>query len=355
MPRSDPVSGLLVLADSVGREPQRLLPAQRKTQRVNLALLVATMLDVRSANLMDLAAGLPRSVERIDMRFQWIWRVLMNPLIKPDDVIAPFATERMALMVEQGQPLVLILDQTKINQRHQMLMLALRIGGRALPVAWRVVATQGAIGFEVQKDLLTAALAWLPPGAKVCLMADRFYGTANLIALCQGHDWDYRIRLKGNLSVKSRGRPKTTTSQLAKDKVFALSDIYLTAHDVPTHLGIVQDPGHSEPWIIAMPAKPGYLTTMDYSARWAIEPMFSDFKSRGFGLEDSQISYPDRLSRLILVMVLALYIAVSTGQWDAAVNPSPAEKNSPTSAHENSNALAPPCSPEGCAVSSGSS
>ncbi|MGF3026223.1 hypothetical protein ACQVP2_25795 [Methylobacterium aquaticum] len=113
---------------------------------------------------------------------------------------------------------------------------------------------------------------------------------------------------------------------MAKDKVFALSEIHLTAHDGPTHLGIVQDPGHAEPWIIAMPAKPGFLTTMDYSARWAIEPMFSDFKSWEFDLEDSQISYPDRLSRLVLVIALALYVAVSMGQWDATVNPSPAEK-----------------------------
>ena len=74
-------------------------------------------------------------------------------------------------------------------------------------------------------------------------MADRFYGTANLIALCQAHGWDDRICLKGNLSVKSRGRSKTTTGQLAKDKVFALSEIHLTAHDGPAHLGIVQDPG----------------------------------------------------------------------------------------------------------------
>ena len=186
-------------------------------------------------------------------------------------------------------------------------------------------------------------------------MADRFYGTANLIALCQAHGWDDRIRLKGNLSVKSRGRSKTTTDQLAKDKVFALSEIHLTAHDGPTHLGIVQDPGHAEPWIIAMPAKPGYLTTMDYSARWGIEPIFSDFKSWEFGLEDSQILYPDRLSRLVLVMALALYVAVSTGQWDATVNPSPAEKNSAINDHENSNALEPPSSPEACAASSGSS
>jgi hypothetical protein len=75
-----------------------------------------------------------------------------------------------------------------------------------------------------------------------------------------------------------------------------------------------------------MSDKPGYLTTLDYSARWGIEPMFSDFKSRGFGLEQSQLQTPDRLSRLLLVMSLALYVAVSTGHWDAATNPTVDEK-----------------------------
>ncbi len=54
--------------------------------------------------------------------------------------------------------------------------------------------------------------------------------------------------------------------------------------------------------------------------------MFSDFKSRGFGVEDTQIQHPDRLARLLLVMALALYTAVSTGLWDAKANPTPAEK-----------------------------
>jgi hypothetical protein len=59
-----------------------------------------------------------------------------------------------------------------------------------------------------------------------------------------------------------------------------------------------------------MSEAPGYLTTLDYARRWGIEPMFSDFKTRGFGLEDSQIRYPDRLARLILVMALALYLGL---------------------------------------------
>ena len=40
-----------------------------------------------------------------------------------------------------------------------------------------------------------------------------------------------------------------------------------------------------------MSEKPGYLRTLEYSARWGIEPMFSDFKSRGFGIEDTQLRY----------------------------------------------------------------
>ena len=76
-----------------------------------------------------------------------------------------------------------------------------------------------------------------------------------------------------------------------------------------------------------MSDKPGYLTTLDYSQRWGIEPMFSDFKSRGFGVEHTQLRYPDRLARLLLVMALALYSAVSTGLWDEANHPTRAEKN----------------------------
>ena len=53
------MDGISSIAEGIQQEFQRLLPLQRKTRRANLSLLVATMLDVRSANLMDLAAGLP--------------------------------------------------------------------------------------------------------------------------------------------------------------------------------------------------------------------------------------------------------------------------------------------------------
>ena len=62
--------GIEQLAETVATDLEQRLPGQRKTQRGKLALLVATMLQVRSANLMDVAACLPRPAERLDSRYQ---------------------------------------------------------------------------------------------------------------------------------------------------------------------------------------------------------------------------------------------------------------------------------------------
>jgi hypothetical protein len=111
---------------------------------------------------------------------------------------------------------VLIMDQSKINDRLQVLMLALRWGERAL-VLWRVEETEGSIRFKTQKELLEAAAPLLPEGAQICLMADRFYGTPDLISFCQNKNWEYRIRLKGNLAVRDK-TGRTTTGELAKNR-----------------------------------------------------------------------------------------------------------------------------------------
>ena len=73
--------------------------------------------------------------------------------------------------------------------------------------------------------------------------------------------------------------------------------------------------------------------------------MFSDFKPRGFGIEDPQLRYADRLDRLILVMALAPYVAVSTGQWDALHHPTPSEKKVPRTNRGKSPEAEPPGSP----------
>jgi len=290
-----------------------------------LALLTATMLDVRSANLMDLAASLPRSAERLDMRYQWISRLLGNERVEVDAVMAPYAREVLARLAADGRTVVLMIDQTRATEWHQVVMVAARVGGRALPLAWRVKETAGAIGFTEQREALEAVARLVPAGGRAVLMGDRFYGTPALIAWCRARDWGWRLRLKQDLLVFAGGGETTLAACLARGERL-LSGIELTGRRVTTNVAMVHEPGHPEPWIIAMSEPPTVHRAFDYGLRWGIEAMFSDFKSRGFGLEDSHLRRPERLDRLILVMALALFWAVSTGMWDAVHGATPDEK-----------------------------
>src|SRR5206468_11072982 len=259
----------------------------------------------------------------------WISRLLANALIDTDAVIAPFAREVLARAGADGRTLVLIIDQSQINTEHQMVMVSLRVGGRALPLAWQVKNTQGAIGFAERRAALDRVAALLPAGVRPVLMGDRFYGSPALIAWCWAQGWDWRLRLKQDLLVFEAGGETTLAECFARGE-HLLREIELTEQRARTHVAMVHEAGHPEPWIIALSQPPSVHTAFDYGLRWGIEAMFSDFKTRGFGLEDSQIRLPGRLDRLILVMALALFWAVSTGMWDAAHRPSGAEKNPAT-------------------------
>src|SRR5205085_7112626 len=153
-----------------------------------------------------------------------------------------------------------------------------------------------------------------------------FYGSPDLIAWCRGQGWDWRLRLKRDLLVFEAGG-ETTLAACFRRGEHRLRDIELTEKRVRTNVARVHEAGHPEPWIIALSQTPSVHTAFDDGLRWGIEAMFSDLKSRGFGLEDSQIRLPGRLGRLVLVMALALFWAVSTGMWDAVHHPTPDEKS----------------------------
>src|SRR4051794_20444741 len=104
-----------------------------------------------------------------------------------------------------GRPIVLMIDQTRATERHRVVMVAARVGGRALPVAWRVEATVGTAGLAEQREALEAVAGLLPAGARPVPMGDRFRGTPDLIAWCRARDWGWRLRLKQDLLVFEAG------------------------------------------------------------------------------------------------------------------------------------------------------
>ena len=127
------------------------------------------------------------------------------------------------------------MDQSKVSARHQMLVLSVRVGERALPLAWRIRETRGSIGSVEQRELLTLVASWLPAGARIVLMGDRFYGSPDLIALCRALGWDWRLRLKQDLLVFEGGGETTLAACFAGGR-HLLSGIELTGKRLDARL-----------------------------------------------------------------------------------------------------------------------
>jgi hypothetical protein len=123
-----------------------------------------------------------------------------HPLLGPAVVIEPFAQAELAKASCHGQAVMLSMDQTDLGDRMALLMVALRVGDRALPLAWRAEEGAANIGFAGQQAVFEQILTWLPVGARVRLSADRFYPSAALFAWLQVQGWSYRLRLKGNVA-----------------------------------------------------------------------------------------------------------------------------------------------------------
>ena len=308
------MEGMNQALEVVRRDIEEKLPWLNGHLRKVLADLVSSVLREPTSNTQVLSERLPRSIQKNVHRYQVIRRFLSNPRVESPKIMSPFVIRVIEQMSHKNQTIILQMDQSQLANGFEVLMVSLRLGERALPLGWKVQKTEGNIGYCAQEELLNYIHETLPKGNTYILMADRFYGTKMLIQWCQDHEWDYRIRLKGNLLFEHEDAVITPQDL----KTLGITSIEAARfHDSKTitNIGVLHEDNHPEPWFIAMNCKPSEYRVLDYGIRWGIEAMFSDFKSRGFGITESHLQQEDRLERLILVLTLALYWFISMGMY----------------------------------------
>ncbi len=100
------------------------LPKFHKSRCEGLTLLSSIVLDVRSANLMELSAALPRHIGTKDHRYQYVSRVLSNSHIDCAEIMQAYAGDVFTRLASNGETIVLMMDQSHINDGHEVLMLS---------------------------------------------------------------------------------------------------------------------------------------------------------------------------------------------------------------------------------------
>ena len=183
----------------------------RKSQAKTLSELVAATVGVTRCTLAgigrELAAAQDRAAKHAIKR---VWRFVVNQRIEPVEVMPLVMTRLWRRKLQwhrrrpDRRPLLVSLDWTKVR-RYYVLMAAVVVAGRALPLCWQSYRdkVQGKSQNALEEGMLAHLRAALPPELRLVILADRGCGRAELARTCQTLQLDYLIRIKGDVRVRT--------------------------------------------------------------------------------------------------------------------------------------------------------
>lgn len=299
------------------RQRLRFLVADAsRPQQNNLALLVYGLLAAGHVHLPKIALHLPVA-GNLKNALQRLERFLQNRAVEAPDWYKGVARALLSRFAQQE--IELILDATDLAERHPMLFVALRFRGRAFPILWRMLPSEGCSASSEQEALLEAVVGLLPPGVCVTLLADREYGSAALIRFCLAHGWHFVFRLKKNRWCRLRCGWAFQLGELPLRPGTDWCEDGITLDDVAggrfsLSCGWSQEHPDDEAWYLLSDLPAGRDMLVCYVGRFSIEEMFRDFKEQGFRLEKTRLKDTQRVSRLVLCVCIAYVFALLLGE-----------------------------------------
>ena len=213
---------------------------------------------------------------------------------------------------------VLTLDRTTWELgKHcfNVLLLGVAYRGTAFPLVWTVLGKKGNSDTAERLALLDTLLEHVEAERVEAVVADReFIGQAWFRGL-KARDLVFVMRVRNNTLVGSRG---VTRSALRRYGHLEPRDVYVapkrcTVLGLRLYLAVTKST-EGELVVLACNAAPD-RALVRYAQRWGTELLFSALKSRGFNLEDTHLTDPKRLDKLLALLALAFTWAHLVGIW----------------------------------------
>jgi transposase len=192
-------------------------------------------------------------------------------------------------------------------------MLSIAYRGIGIPLFWVVLNLEGNSCAEDRIDLLKRVVERLGISRIEALLADReFIGTKWFRFLIE-QKIPFIIRIKQNSMLEIGENSKIAAGHLRK----WLSRKKVVNHPVnlwgfPLYVSIEKRKGAKEQMIVVSNFKFEDPLGM-YRRRWEIETMFGCLKTRGFRMEDTHITDPDKIEKVVFVLAIAFCWAYRVG------------------------------------------
>ncbi len=302
------MNSVSILAEEIRSALETAHPNLRKTIAKKLPLLVAVMLETKTANTTELATALPIATTRIDMRLQWIARLLGNPLLMSNRIIEPFAHRVLEKALEHDPNLVITMVREAIGDRFTLVMVNALIGNQVFPLAWRADSTTEELG-RYRRSVLERVAEWLPKNAKVRLIVDQEPLTEEMLLLIQKQGWQYRCFLDETFPIASGERTRAVGDVL-KEGVSGGALLNAPIFSGKTTTDLVLIPATKKSVMRVMATNCASLPE-ETSEHWptpvGVDTVFAAFKGNGSSLRATHLHYAIRIDHMVLLMALALY------------------------------------------------
>ncbi len=312
---------------------ESLFPQLSRPLTNSLAALTCGVVRAQSATLSRASAAAPGPAQDTS-KLRRAQRLLANPGLEVDTIQSALAAQ---ILASQAGRLDLILDATTTGATAHFgglhtLMLALRDHGRALPLCWQCwpAHQSGQDWASAQKRFFVRVEQVRPANTDVVLMADRGLSGAPLIQRLQAHGWHYLLRVIEKTRIQlPDGRVrmlKELVSQPGDEVLLTAVRMYAPRHKPGAHRVSEWEEASVTNVVIVWPVEadqPWYLVTdlpaerrrcAEYRQRTAIEELFRDLKSRGWGWDRSRVREPQRVAALLVVLTIATLWMLALGQ-----------------------------------------
>jgi hypothetical protein len=199
-----------------------------------------------------------------------------------------------------------------------ILVLSACYEGLSIPLLWKMLPKSGNSNSEERKELLCNYIRLFGTNTIHSLLADREF---------IGDDWfdnlifsqvPFFIRIRNNMKVKKPGKKTKKAFWLFNDLPLNTPRYYRKPLYIKNQLvylsGLkVVDSDNKIEFVIIASFNYNDQALEHYKDRWQTETMFKALKSSGFNFEQTHLSDPDKISKLLAVMSIAFVWAYRIG------------------------------------------
>lgn len=288
--------------------------------RINfLAKFLIALIQVKNVNLTEIANSFaghakPEShykrVQRFFRFFEISYAVVACCVVRLLGVAGPWV-----LSVDRTN---WQLGETPLN----ILVLGIVYKGVAFPVLWTILAKRGTSNTAERIALVEQFVALFGAESILYLTADREFIGKRWFHWLRRQRIDFRIRVRENTQIPNgRGQlvPAWRLFRSQRINCRLCFEQARTIWGLPLYVSGVRL--SSGEYVIIVSPRYSATALEDYGLRWGIETLFSCLKSRGFRLEETHVTDPERLKKLIALLALCFCWAHLVGQWLVAHKP----------------------------------